>query len=223
MKTAHYIEEADNELGDILQLYIQKAQNQESAEIYAFGQTWGPEEKTDMYFGFDPGKGIHDIHMNQGNKGKWINDNGTFQDGGLFLHFPKDDQWVAFFFAFQSQSFHTDDEGKPLFEADTSIEQSVRIVSALLNPRKWEPKIGIINRTEHTIQLDGWCIRDNHHSMPLSGKIKAGAYRHIALTRKFRFSDNGGILMLVNEHGQKIDGVCYSTPEVMTKGVTTVF
>ena len=35
--------------------------------MYAFGERWGPEShKADQYFGFVPGNGVHDIHMNQG-------------------------------------------------------------------------------------------------------------------------------------------------------------
>ncbi|WP_460205738.1 DUF2278 family protein [Scytonema sp. NUACC21] len=40
---------------------------------------------------------------------------GVFQDGGLFVHFRDRNEWVAALFAFQSQSFHTnDDNGDPL-------------------------------------------------------------------------------------------------------------
>ena len=40
----------------------------EHAELYAFGQRWGPEAgNKDKIFGFLPGNGVHDIHMNQAN------------------------------------------------------------------------------------------------------------------------------------------------------------
>ena len=47
--------------------------------------------------------------MNQGNEKGHQQDNGVWQDGGLFLHFADENRWLAFFLAFQSQSFHTDD------------------------------------------------------------------------------------------------------------------
>ena len=53
--------------------------------------------------------------MNQGNSGKYKKDNGTFQDGALFVTYPGG-KWRAFFFAFQSQSFKTDDKGNPLIK-----------------------------------------------------------------------------------------------------------
>jgi len=33
--------------------------------IYAFGEPWVNERQKDKIFGFKPGNGIHDIHMNQ--------------------------------------------------------------------------------------------------------------------------------------------------------------
>ena len=47
--------------------------------------------------------------MNQGNVGQFIKDDGVFQDGGLFVHFPDQQEWVAAFLRFQSQAWHTDD------------------------------------------------------------------------------------------------------------------
>lgn len=55
----------DNDLNEILQKYVRKAISMENSEIYAFGQRRGPENKRDQYFGFKPGNGIHDIHMNR--------------------------------------------------------------------------------------------------------------------------------------------------------------
>ena len=55
------------------------------------------------------GNGIHDIHMNQGNGAGYRKDNGVFQDGGLIFEYPNGKR-QAFFFAFQSQTFATDDK-----------------------------------------------------------------------------------------------------------------
>ena len=58
----------DNDLNEKIDAYVQRAMSDEDAMIYAFGETWGPENnKADKYFGFKPGRGIHDIHFNQGN------------------------------------------------------------------------------------------------------------------------------------------------------------
>lgn len=101
----------DNDLKDKLETAVVDAINSQGSVIYAFGAKWGPEpKKKDDYFKFLPGNGIHDIHMNQGNGGQYKKDNGVFQDGAVFIEYPNDD-WHAFFFAFQSQTFDTDDQG----------------------------------------------------------------------------------------------------------------
>ena len=58
----------DNDLNEKIDRVMQRAVADEAAVVYAFGERWGPEPRTkDKYFGFLPGNGIHDIHMNQGN------------------------------------------------------------------------------------------------------------------------------------------------------------
>ena len=104
----------DNDLNERIDAVMSRALADEEALVYAFGQRWGPEaNKKDKYFGFLPGNGIHDIHMNQGNIGQFAQDNGVWQDGALLVQFPAADgvpeQWVGVFLAFQSQAWHTDD------------------------------------------------------------------------------------------------------------------
>jgi len=73
-----------------------------TAQIYAFGSQ------------YPDGRGIHDIHMNQGNpRHNHGRDNGVWQDGAVFLYFPARDQWFAIFVAFQTQLWDTDDRGNP--------------------------------------------------------------------------------------------------------------
>ena len=103
----------DNDLKDKLEDAVVKAMGLEGSVIYAFGSKWGPEmAKPDQYFRFLPGNGIHDIHMNQGNSGKYKKDNGVYQDGAIVISYPQG-KWLAFFFAFQSQTFDTDAKGNP--------------------------------------------------------------------------------------------------------------
>ncbi len=112
------IEGPDNDLNEKIQHYITHAIDK-NADLYAFGQRWGPEQnKPDKYFDFSPGNGIHDIHMNQGNEGQWKRDNGTWQDGGILIHFEQENKWVAIFLAFQSQSWCTDDLGNAIKSVD---------------------------------------------------------------------------------------------------------
>ena len=98
----------DNDLADFLDHYVKRAIADPAALVYAFGERWGPESgKKDKVFGFKPGNGVHDIHMNQGNSARFRGDDGVWQDGGLLLRL--DGRWVGIFLAFQSQAWHTDD------------------------------------------------------------------------------------------------------------------
>lgn len=99
----------DNDLKDKLESAVVRAMEQDGAFVYAFGDRWGPEDKADQYFKFSPGNGVHDIHMNQGNSGKYTKDDGVYQDGALLFDYP-DGKLRVFFFAFQSQDFDTDDK-----------------------------------------------------------------------------------------------------------------
>ena len=114
----------DNDLNDKIQYHFEQAIDRD-ANIYAFGQRWGPEEKPDQYFGFYPGNGIHDIHMNQGNTRRWEKDNGVWQGGGILIHFEQENRWVAIFLAFQSQSWCTDDHGNPIKPVEECNHNSV--------------------------------------------------------------------------------------------------
>ena len=86
----------DNDLADMLEHFSRRAALDPAARVYAFGERWGPEDTTpDKVFGFTPGNGVHDIHMNQGNSGRFVGDDGVWQDGGVLLQFPETGQWVA--------------------------------------------------------------------------------------------------------------------------------
>ncbi|MBP0724107.1 YukJ family protein [Bacillus sp. RG28] len=110
----------DNDLNDKVNHYIMEAKNK-NATVYAYGDKFKNENSRDKYFHFSPGRGIHDIHMNQGNSTKWAGDDGTWQDGATLIQFEEENRWVGMFLAFQSQSWCTDDEGhaiKPVSECN---------------------------------------------------------------------------------------------------------
>ncbi len=104
----------DNDLSEIFDTHVRQAIDA-GARFYAFGSKWGPQpDRADEVFLFKPGSGIHDIHLNQGSPGPHAGDNGVWQDGALFIHFPGEGRWLAFFLAFQSQFARTDDNGDPV-------------------------------------------------------------------------------------------------------------
>jgi uncharacterized protein YukJ len=101
----------NNDLNEKLNFYINKTVQSEEADLYIYGSKWktGNYCKPDRIFGFYPSMGMHDVHMNQGNAKQWQKDNGVWQDGCLFINFPKKEQWIGIFLAFQSQSWDNDD------------------------------------------------------------------------------------------------------------------
>jgi uncharacterized protein YukJ len=88
----------DSSLNDAVANLLNQALSDPNGVIYAFGS----------YFADADGVvGIHDIHMNQGNPpGPFAKDNGSWQDGGIFIELPSQAaRWTALFIAFQTQTF----------------------------------------------------------------------------------------------------------------------
>lgn len=232
----------DNDLNEKLNHFVQRALADEEALVYAFGERWGPEQKKDKIFGFKPNQGIHDIHMNQGNPadGAFGKDNGVWQDGGLLLQFPTQQQWVAIFLKFQSQAWHTDDQtGDPLTPAvpiepgeppvqppAENPDWGVRIVGALVNDTKSPERetVTLLNPGPLEMALNGWALADkNKHRHPLTGQIPSGETVRVRVAKPMELSNQGGIITLLNEEGLKVDGVSYTRQQAQHPGWTIVF
>ena len=243
----HNIPGPDNDLNEKIDAYVQRAIGDERASVYAFGERWGPENGVkDKYFGFLPGNGIHDIHMNQANVGQYIKDDGVWQDGGLLFHFPSIDkvdvgvgvevwpeQWVAVFLAFQSQCWHTDDQtGHRLPECDAiippKIEASVQIIAALVNPEGDDPgheTVTLINLAPSMADLSGWFIADKNKNRSVISNmlLNPGAAGVVKLDGLgAQLGNNGGIITLLDPAGIKHHGVSY-TKEQARSGWTVLF
>lgn len=239
----------DNDLNEKIDAYVQRAIGDERASIYAFGERWGPEDGLkDRYFGFKPGNGIHDIHMNQGNVDEYVRDDGVWQDGALLFHFPSVDkvvvgvgaeiwpeQWVAVFLAFQSQCWHTDDHtGHRLPQCEEvaaippKLEASVQIVAALVNPEgknAGHETVTLINLSPNEIDLSGWSIADKNKKRSVINNLvlKPGATGVVALDGQgAQLSNDGGIITLLDPEGLKHHGVSY-TKEQAPSGWTVRF
>lgn len=178
----------DNDLNEKLDGYVQRAMADEDALIYAFGQRWGPEaNKMDKYFGFKPGNGVHDIHMNQGNRPATkpgqkdhTEDNGVYQDGGLLFNFPSRDQWVAIFMRFQSQDIHTDDKtgfpradsegGAPSDHEDIPPAPQPNDQPTGENPDGWVRIVGaLVNDVQSPEEESVTLLNTGNESMDLTG------------------------------------------------------
>ncbi len=225
----HNVPGPENDLNELIHKYIARAIGMETSAVYAFGQRWGPEKERDKLFGFKPGSGIHDIHMNQGNSESWKKDDGVYQDGGLIIHLPDEDRWVGIFLAFQSQCFHTDDlTGHCIDESPATGDGSVRIIAALVNPEGQDrglETVLLLNTTPEPIDLTEWALADkNKNKAPLKGVIKAGDVRIVDLSGEdVVLSNQGGIISLLDKKGLKVDGASYTKEEASRQGWTIVF
>ena len=232
----------NNDLNELIDSYIKRA-IETKAVIYVFGEPWGVEDKPDKIFGFKPGRGVHNIHMNQGNSGMFAKENGVYQDGGLLIHFPSaiasQDNWVGAFFAFQSQSFHTDDStGNPIDKkvgteppdpTTPAVKAQVKIVAALVNPLEddaGKETVTLINSSPEEIDFNGWTLTNKlKQKQPLDGlKIQPSASLTVPLDKeKIQLSNDGGIITILNQEGIKVDGVSYTKEDAKDQGWTIVF
>ncbi|MGH4022016.1 MAG: DUF2278 family protein [Pseudonocardiaceae bacterium] len=224
---------ADNDLADHLDYYVLRAIDDPTARLYAYGERWGPERTTrDKIFGFLPGNGVHDIHMNQGNSGRFRADDGVWQDGGMLIHFPGESRWVGLFLAFQSQAWHTDDttghaiEGIPP-QPDTA-DSPIRILAALVNPAGPAPEqetVLLLNASADPVDLTGWRIADrlkNTLDLP-AGPLGAGATLEMAVSNRIQLGNRGGSITVLDNEGLKVSGVSYTARAAEREGWTVTF
>ena len=234
-----------DDLNNDFEQILQPAISNEKALVYAFGQRWGPEaQKKDQYFGFLPGNGIHDIHMNQGNNGHYAKDDGVWQDGGLLVHDPSEDRWTAIFLKFQSQAWHTDDghghaiggesrtetvpatHGRRLQPQQRTSGGHVRIVAARPHPGQGGRNGGdvtLLNTTPSEVNLQGWSVADRmKRKQALHGTLAAGQALSFSL-KDASLEPSGGLISLLDPAGLKVDGVAYTADQAGAPGWTIVF
>lgn len=237
----------DNDLNEKLDAIVQRTLADETAVLFAFGAPWGPEPQADRYFGFAPGRGLHEIHMNQGNSAQFVSSDGVWQDGGMIFHFPEQDQWVAVFTAFQSQAWHTDDTtGHALagpspspgtdpgpnhpspdeLPTETLPDGLLRICAALVNAKESPERefVTLLNTSNRDIDLAGWSLADKQKAkQPLGGKLGAGLTLRAEVKPPMTLSNKGGMITLLDAQGRKIHGVSYTKQQAQAIGWTLFF
>jgi uncharacterized protein YukJ len=228
-----------NDLNDLIDAHVERAKEDPSAVIFAFGQAWGPENKPDKTFGFKPNRGIHDIHMNQGNPraGGHAGDNGVWHDGGVLFWFPKADRWGALFLAFQSQSWHTDDRtGNPiggrtgaeaaLFDRQNrrlvAAEQShpvIELMAVRVNGTPRTPAaVLLLNPADESADLTGWSLAASAtEHQDLAGVLTGSGTLAVEVPQSF-FDPGGGIVTLIDAAGLKVAGAVYPSPSEARPG-----
>lgn len=223
---------ANNDLSDHLDHYVHRAIKDPAAQLYLYGERWGPEGTTrDKIFGFLPGNGVHDVHMNQGNSGRFRADDGVWQDGGMLIRFPGESRWVGIFLAFQSQAWHTDDitghslDTPPGPDTDAA---TIRIFAALVNPLGPAPEqetVLLINASPEPVDLRGWRLADrlkNTCEIP-PGPLAAGATVTVPVSNGVALSNRGGSITVLDDRGRKISGVSYTAGAAQREGWMITF
>jgi uncharacterized protein YukJ len=220
-----------DDLQDLLTLYLDQCKAA-GGELYAFGAKFDSNlhKPIDAEFGNTDGlHGIHDIHLNQGNVGAHAEDNGPFHDGGLLLGFP--DRVLGLFLAFQTQHIPTDAAGaaapgaQPLSRivatggvVPPTTSATAYLERALINPSGADPgreAIVIGNLAATEVSLHGWQLMDrNGHVTKLDAQLAGGASAVLTLDGSgAQLGNNGGNLVLQDDHGNQVDSITYSAAE----------
>lgn len=206
-------------------------------DLYAIGQAWENEAEPDEVFGFKPGNGIHNLHLNQGSSGsRQTAANGVHQDGALILHDTVSGRWTALFFAFQGQSFDTDSLGFPLQPGGPARDPdpkprtagSLRIVAALINAQdsnEGEESVTLLNLADAAFELAGMAVEiGDGRRQVLSGMLPAGEALRVKLPKRMEpLGNRRGTIRLVNPSGSVIDSVSCTKSELGPDGWTVIF
>ncbi|RGP81344.1 hypothetical protein FLONG3_488 [Fusarium longipes] len=223
----HDVDGGDNDILDQLRPIVDKAISAK-ATVYVYGSAYSRD------------KGIHNVHMNQGNSKPYDRDNGVFQDGALIFEF--EDHWEAVFLGFASQAVHTRDgperAGYPepeqnfktwanflapeLTDPDKKVvdidDSPVFISEALVNPPGPDQQPGtppetvnLKNRTSNEINLSGWKILiKTRETQDLPSGTRIGPNETTTIKMTIPLSNRGGIITLLNQQGLKVHGVSYT-------------
>jgi uncharacterized protein YukJ len=231
---------SSDDLQDLLSLYLDQCKKA-AGELYAFGAKFDQNlhKPIDHEFGnLDGLHGVHDIHLNQGNVGGHAGDNGTFHDGGLILKFP--DRFLGLFLGFQTQRIPTDAKGnaaagaKPISQILTggpvppppppepTLQSTVYIERALINPGGADAGREIVvlaNLATTDQRLTNWRLVDkNARTTAVNTTLGAGQSVLIALDGDgVQLGNQGGNLILQDDHGVQIDVVTYTAADAATE------
>ncbi len=218
------------DLNEVLDEVLLDTLGNDDAVVYTFGEPWEAPGTSDPVFRFRPARGMHEVHMNQGNDPSHWEQDGVWQDGGVLVEHRTAGRWLGVFLKFQSQSWHTDDEtGHALlppksFNALQPVpldrhgkphpDGMVRIVAASLDPLA----VTLLNVCPFPVDVGRWSIANRAlFRWKLQGVLQAGESRVFPVGRALAFEEEGGLLTLFNQHDLKVHGVSY-TPEALKSG-----
>lgn len=234
------------DLNEVLDGVLLSALADPDAWIYVFGEPW-EANATDRVFRFFPSRGMHEVHMNQGNDPSHWRQDGVWQDGAVLIEHPGGNRWKGVFLKFQSQSWHTDDEtGHPLAPpksfggawSEIPLDRNgqprpdgmVRMIAAMVSPSsaargpERHESITLLNACPYPVDLTGWNLLNGQKKRHrLKGTLEAGETREIPLGASFPLGNDGNIVTLLNNLGMKVHGVSYTAEQASREGWRIVF
>lgn len=214
---------AADDLNELLDARLEAVRARPGATVYAWGETWDEPGKQDKIFRFPHGRGVHDVHMNQGNYGAFSQDDGVWQDGALLLHLPAveglPERWIGIFLVFQSQALRTDDAGHLL--------TPVSLVGARVNvPAGGRRTVTLYNASPDITDISGWLLRhrDEKLRIPVGTTIASDATITLDLPWRSDLDPTaGGYIRLLDNQGVRADAVTYTAEQAARLGWSIVF
>ncbi|MCX6967562.1 MAG: YukJ family protein [Verrucomicrobia bacterium] len=236
MKLPSHQFDGGTDLNQVLEGIFAGAISDPGCWVYVYGEPW-EADAFDRVFRFQPSRGLHDVHMNQGNDPCHLEQDGCWQDGAVLIEHPRQQRWTGLFLKFQSQSWHTDPgSGHALAPTEGAFslaqmsgcngarlpESTVRIIAALVHPldsKAPHGSVSLLNVSPYPVDLGGWHLAgDAKGKWPLRGRLAPGEAREIPLGPPMTLGRQGGIVTLVNHEGLKVHGVYYTAEQAARAG-----
>jgi uncharacterized protein YukJ len=224
--------EGDDNLTHRLTAILQVAKDQ-GADVFFYGNGFHKDNphQTDAAFGYTPDTpfGIDNIHMTQGDPkaiDQHVHENGIWHDGACFLWDAQAKRMTGAFLAFQTQAWHTNDNGEVLYGATGSEAPLYDFANGLGEPLALPVRAAeltslhrapdgtgaviLANMTHAPIDLTGWsllALPEKIIALP-AGPLAPGQPLSLPLAAGV-LDDSGGVLTLRNAANLRVDSAAY--------------
>lgn len=222
----------DDNLAHRLTALLQIARDQ-GDDVLFYGNAFAKDNphQTDAAFGYTPDTpfGVDNIHMAQGDPraiDMHVRENGVWHDGACFIRDANARRMTAAFLAFQTQAWHTNDNGDliygatgceaPLYDFTAGLGKPLPLpdcaaeLTSLHRAPDGTGAVAIANMTSAPIDLAGWTIlAQAEKTIPLpAGALPPGQPLSVPIAPGV-LDDAGGVLTLFNPARLRVDGVAY--------------
>ena len=107
------------------------------------------------------------------------------------------------------------------------VTEGIYILTAMVNPKGKESgneTISLLNATNKNVNLKDWILTNGKRKKhPLTGTLKAGQIKMVTLGSKFRLTNSGGSILLLNSEKQEVHQVSYTKKDASKEGWTVKF